>query len=251
MRTKTLVLTAAISAAALATSMAQIFSVNAVGYVKGTVPANKLILMANPLNQPNNDLSLTLPLKDDGSQDGVLIFRFNSTAGAYRNAITWFSNGAPGQGGVWFSPDSISDPNATVVNPGEGFFFWNNTGSPIDVTFVGEVMQGSLSNPIPANGALSMRASQVPQEANLGDPTMAGTLGFPGHDGDIVYIFDLTGQTYKDPYTYFGTPGAGGVWFSFSDPTSAGPSIPVAGGFFVIKSDAAASVPWTRTFSVN
>src|SRR5260370_29583257 len=101
MRTKTLVLTAAISAAALATSMAQIFSVNAVGYVKGTIPANNLILTANPLNQPNNDLNLILPLKDDGSQDGVLIYRFNPATGAYRNAITWFSNG-PGMGGVWF-----------------------------------------------------------------------------------------------------------------------------------------------------
>src|SRR5712692_11386223 len=101
MRTKTLVLTAVISAAALATSMAQIFSVNAVGYVTLTIPPNNLALIANPLNQPNNDLNIILPLKDDGTQDGVTIYRFDPVSGAYRNAITWVSNG-PGAGGIWF-----------------------------------------------------------------------------------------------------------------------------------------------------
>src|SRR5713226_8395341 len=148
MRTKTLVLTAAISAAALATSMAQVFSVNAVGYVKVTVPAGKLQLLANPLNQPNNDLNIILPLKDDGSQDGVTIYRFDPSAppnGAYRNAIGWSGNGA-GMGGVWLTADM--DPNATVLNPGEGFFVDNITAADVDLTFVGEVMQGNLSNPI-------------------------------------------------------------------------------------------------------
>src|SRR5713226_299421 len=100
MRTKTLVLTAAISAAALATSMAQIFSVNAVGYVKVTVAAGNLQLLANPLNQPNNDLNLILPLKDDGSQDGSFIYRYDSASGSYRDAISWNSI-ALGMGGFW------------------------------------------------------------------------------------------------------------------------------------------------------
>src|SRR6266851_4855036 len=68
MRTKTLVLTAAISAAALATSMAQVVSVNAVGYVRVTVAAGNLQLLANPLNQTNNDLNFILQLNGDGSQ---------------------------------------------------------------------------------------------------------------------------------------------------------------------------------------
>src|SRR5712692_2265851 len=156
MRTKTLVLTAAISAAGLATSMAQIFSINAVGYVKQTIAFGNLALIANPLNQPNNDLTVILPLKDDGTQDGVSIYRFNPASGGYRSTITWVSAG-PGMGGVWYTPDSMTDPNATVVNPGEGFFVFNNSlgGSAVDLTWVGEVMQGNLSNPIPANGKLS------------------------------------------------------------------------------------------------
>src|SRR6266446_10112875 len=156
MRTKTLVLTAAISAAALATSMGQIFSVNAVGYVKQTIAFGKLALIANPLNQPNNDLNVILPLKDDGTQDGVNVYRFAN--GSYRSTITWVSAG-PGMGGVWFTPDSSTDPNATVLNPGEGFFVYNSSlgGLAVDLTWVGEVMQGNLSNRIPANGSLSIR----------------------------------------------------------------------------------------------
>jgi hypothetical protein len=234
--------------------MAQgVFSVNAVGYVKLTIGSNNLALIANPLNQPNNDLNIILPLKDDTTQDGVSIYRFNPATGAYRSTISWISIGV-GMGGVWFTPDSGTDPNATVLNPGEGVFFYNNTASSVDLTFVGEVMQGNLSSPIPANGALSIRSSQVPQSAALGDPSHADSLGFPAANGDLVYVFDVTAQTYKDTYTYIVDntvvpPVA--IWFSLSDLNPEGPVIPVGGSFFVIKADAAASVNWTRTFSVN
>src|SRR5687768_8351279 len=57
MRTKTLLLTAALAAAGLTSSMAQVFSVNAVGFVNVTVPASSFALLANPLNQPTNDLA--------------------------------------------------------------------------------------------------------------------------------------------------------------------------------------------------
>jgi hypothetical protein len=231
--------------------MAQVFSVNAVGYVKVTVPANGLALIANPLNQPNNDVNLILPLKDDGSQDNSLIFRFDSSLGGrYRDAISWNTIG-PGMGGFWSTTDTGANP--LILNPGEGFFFQNLNAGSMDLTFVGEVLQGNLSNPIPANGALSIRSSQVPQAAALGDPGVAGTLLFPATDGDTVYVFDPTIQMYKDGYTYNGTAGVigGGFWSSASDANATGPVIPVAGSFFVIKQDATATSPWTRTFSVN
>src|SRR6266849_9680021 len=133
MRTTTLVLTAAISAAALATSMAQIFSVNAVGYVKLTIGANNLALIANPLNQANNNLDLILPLKDDGTQDGVAIYRFDPVTSSYYSAIAWQSIDptTPGSGGFWFTADGHTNPK--IVNPGLGFFIWNITSGPIDM----------------------------------------------------------------------------------------------------------------------
>jgi len=241
--------------------MGQIFSVNAVGYVKQTIAFGKLALIANPLNQPNNDLNVILPLKDDGTQDGVNIYRFAN--GSYRSTITWVSAG-PGMGGVWFTPDSSTDPNATVLNPGEGFFVYNSSlgGLAVDLTWVGEVMQGNLSNRIPANGSLSIRSSQVPQSAALGDASAANagtTLGFPATVGDLVYIFDVPTQAYLAAYSFLsGDPTMPCdpvlnpcVWFSATDMSPTGPVIPVGGAFFVIKTDAAASVNWIRTFSVN
>src|SRR5512139_1316589 len=61
MRTKTLLAMAAMSVAA-ATSWAQVYSVNAVGYVNVTIPADgaKLALLANPLNGTNNQLNTIL-----------------------------------------------------------------------------------------------------------------------------------------------------------------------------------------------
>jgi hypothetical protein len=234
--------------------MAQVFSVNAVGYVKVTVAPNSLALLANPLNQPNNDLNLILPLADDGSQDSSFIFRFNSAGGgSYRDAISWNSLGA-GNGGFWSTADPL--PNPLILNPGEGFFFQNLNAGAVDLTFVGEVMQGNLSNPIPGVNALSIRASQVPQAAALGDPGVPASLQFPATDGDTVFVFDVPSQQYLNAYTYNGTAGqlGGGFWSSLSDPSPTGPVIPVAGSFFVVKDPnltRPAVEPWTRTFSVN
>ena len=48
MRTKTLLLTAALSAAGIATSMAQVYSANAVGYVNKLIPTG-FSMIANPV----------------------------------------------------------------------------------------------------------------------------------------------------------------------------------------------------------
>ena len=67
MRTKTLLLSAAVLAAGLAASTAQsVFSVNAVGYVNKTL-APGYNLIANPLNGTNNLLSTIIPTAPDGS----------------------------------------------------------------------------------------------------------------------------------------------------------------------------------------
>jgi hypothetical protein len=238
MKTKALLLTVAVTAVALATSMAQVFSVNVVGYVKLTIPAGKLQLLANPLNQPNNDLNIILPLKDDGSQDGVTIYRFDPVSGSYRNAIGWAGNG-PGMGGVWLTADS--DPNATVISPGEGFFVYNITGANVDLLFDGAVVQLPSCNPIPGNGALSIRASQIPLASNLGDPSEAGSLLFPAVEGMTVYVFDVATQSFGNAYGFFGTPGVGVLgtdygWLHADTPTDfEGPLIPIAGSFFVLN----------------
>jgi len=238
MRTKTLLVTAALSVAA-ATSWAQVYSVNAVGYVNLTLPssadASKGSIVANPLNGTNNELNTVLPLPD--TYDGTTIYRFDAAVQNYADAITFIG------GFGWLSPSG-----ATVVDPGEGFWIYPVGPNPLNVTFVGEVPQGTLVNPLPAANKLSMRSSIVPQAARLGDETInsTGTLQFASEDGDTVYVFDNATQNYKDASTYidgFGWLGPDG------DP--GGPLIPVASGFFIQKGPTAAKTSWTRTFSVN
>src|SRR5687767_13420891 len=94
MRTKTLLLTAALSAAGLASSMAQVYSVNAVGYVNQSVPGSgtpgvsRLAILAVPLNGTNNELNTTMPLP--AGSDEVTIYRFDVGTQNYLDGIQWF-----------------------------------------------------------------------------------------------------------------------------------------------------------------
>jgi hypothetical protein len=234
MRTKTLLLTAALSAAGLATSMAQVYSVNAVGYVNQTVPAGGYAILAIPLNGTNNDINTTIPLPNDGSFDGASIYRFNPATQAYRDTMQWVS------GIGWLA----SDPADLVINPGEGFFMQNVTGSPMPLTFVGEVPQGTLNNPIRGNNAYQIRSSIVPKGGPLGWVGNATTLEFPADSGDSVFIFDSAVQQYKETHQY--VEGLG--WLHSTDPLE-GPTIAPGTGFFVQK--VAPDRTWTQTFSVN
>lgn len=226
----------AIGAAGIASSMAQVYSANAVGYVNLTLQAG-FNLAANPLNGTNNNLNTILPLPD--SADGTVIFRYNAASQSYNNSITWFT------GFGWFTSDP--NPNALVVNPGEGFFIKPSGPTPLTVTFVGEVPQGNLSNPLLGNNYFAIVSSQVPQALPLGSTGEANTLNFPAFEGDVVFLFNAVTQAYKNSYTYFGGFG----WFSNNpdDPGPVGPTIPVATSFFLQKKGA--DVNWTRNFSVN
>jgi hypothetical protein len=213
MRTKTLLLTAAVVAAGVITSSAQqVFSANAVGYVNLALGAG-YSMIANPLNGTNNNLSTILPTVPDGTQ--ILKFdpaqqRFSDTVPSYIDGFGWFPDG--------------------VLAPGEGAFIL--LPSAATLTFIGEVPQGDLSHPVAAG--YSIQASEVPQAGQL-----TTQLNFPAADGDQVFRFDSANQTYFTEVPSF-IDGFG--WF----PTE--PVIAVGESFFVLKGAAAT---WTRTFSVN
>jgi len=142
MRTKTLLLTAALCAAGIATSKAQVYSVNAVGYVN-TALVKGYNLISNPLdNKTSNkvkDLFASLPA---GSQ----VFVFDGTK--YSNADSDVFSG------------EITGPAAeTEIKPGNGVFV--RVDAPTTITFVGEVPSGTLSNPVPKG--FSIKASRFPK----------------------------------------------------------------------------------------
>ncbi len=211
MRTKVLLGLAALAACAFsASAQSNVYSLNVVGYYNLTVPANQLVMIANQLNTTNNKISSLLP----GGPPGALLYKYNGgyTSYAFDDADM-----------VW-TPDG----NATL-NPGEGCFFKSPVATT--VTFVGEVLQGSLTNTLPI-GALAMRSSIVPQS---GTPT---ALGIPGEGGDLLY-------KYAAGYTSYAFDDADLVW------TPSVPTLNVGEAFFYKKSPTATSSQWVRNFTVQ
>jgi hypothetical protein len=221
MRTKTILLAAAVFAAGLGVSLAQspVYSVNAVGYVTKTL-TNGFNLISIPLNGTNNDLNTTIPV----APDGTLILRWVGGSQSFDPAPNQYYDGFG-----WF-------PTATI-NPGEGLFVSIPPGTlTTNLTFVGEVPQGNLTNHIDS-GAYSLLAQIVPQAISLGDPSVT----FPALDGDIVLFWNPVTQSYKDPTQFYDGFG----WFPV-DP------IPAVGeGFFYNNAPGHPGRDWTRTFSVN
>jgi hypothetical protein len=219
MRTKTLLLTAALSAAGVASSMAQgtVFSVNAVGYVN-TVLKPKFNLVANPLTAADNSIAKLFA----GVPFGTQVYKFNPATVKFDIATNDDLENK-------FVPDSAAN---LQVLPGDGVFVRNPGTTDLTVTFVGEVAQGtSLQNPIPKG--LSIKSSMVPQEGKI-----TADLAFPGKPGDQVFKFDAVAQKYA----VFGFDDLENKW------TPTEPVIGVGEAFFVRKANADT---WTRSFSVN
>jgi hypothetical protein len=234
MRTKTLLLTAALSAAGLASSMAQVYSVNAVGYVNVSIPGNnKLAILANPLIGTNDAIGTVIPT----APDGTTIYRFNPAAQNYRDSLLYID------GFGWLPGGDDPNPKLPV---GEGFWA-QNPGANATLTFVGEVAQGAASNGTQIQGGnkLSLLGSKVPQSARLGNPTTPGTLQYNAADGDTVYQFDTVTQNYKDSSLYIDGFG----WLNNSDPSVDGPLIDVGTGFWVQSPGVTRN--WDRNFTVN
>jgi hypothetical protein len=212
MRTKALLLTAALSAAGVATSMAQaVYSVNAVGYVN-TVLKPGFNLISNPLTATDNTIATLFK----STPIGTSVYKYNGTG---------FDISTYDQDDLVFEPNG----NLTVV-PGEGVFVKIPGAADVTVTFVGEVSQGDLSNPLPKG--LSIRSSQVPQAGTATD------LKLVGEPNDVLYQYSTTTHNYAistfDPDDLAWAPPLG--------------SLKVGEAFFLKKVNAAT---WTRHFDVN
>jgi hypothetical protein len=214
MRTKTLLLTAALSAAGVATSMAQaVYSVNAVGYVNTTLQPG-FNLVSNPLDAADN----SIPALFAGVPAGTQVYTYDGTT----FTTTTFVNPTLG----W---QPAANRTIQVAN-GDGVFVRNPGTAAHTVTFVGEVPQGADSNQqLPAG--LSIQGSTVPQTGT------ATALQFPAANQD--QIFKYTPGTGYTSFTYIGAP------LNRWNPE---PTINVGEAFFLRK---AAAATWTRNFSVN
>lgn len=154
------------------TAMAQVYSVNVVGYVNLTLQPG-FTMIANPLdagagNNTVGKLLTTVP-------EGTILYKWTGTT----YAINSFSFGA------WDVPDQS-------LAPGEGAFIRIPGTTAATVTFVGEVMQGTPITPAVAiPQGFSMLGCQVPMEASL------QVQEFPAVEGDIVYKWNPSAKTYS------------------------------------------------------
>jgi hypothetical protein len=101
---------AALGLASAATSMAQVYSVNVVGYINLTLKPG-FNLVANQLKaSPNNKLDTVLPAAPLETQ--VLKFANNNYSSDISDGTSWLDAGS-------------GNPSTTTVAPGEGFFYFN------------------------------------------------------------------------------------------------------------------------------
>jgi len=234
MRTKTLVLAAAISAASLATSMAQVYSVNAVGYVNVTLKKG-YNLVANPLNNGGNTLAEIIPISSPLPDDTFVVTWDPMAAGA----------GAPALESPMFYPGAGWEPAGSPIAPGKAFFIYINpataTQETYTLTFVGEVPQGTLTTPIYGGNKYNALASQVPQAGKI-----TADLGMAGAEDDMLLVWD---KNLNPPgfsaVNYFFVEGQWTDMETFVEPT-----IGVGEGFFLFRT-APGTSNWTRTFNVN
>jgi hypothetical protein len=161
MRTKALLLTAALAVGAATSSMAQVFSQNVVGYVNVTVTNGQFLAVANPLNNGTNTLDEILP---NAPANTTTAYEF-TPAGfvSYTKRATWGATAA-----------------GRPFGPGKGFFIQNTGTTPTTLTFVGEVPEGTKTVDI-ASG-FNLIASQFP----LGGPVETG-LGLPAVNNNRLH----------------------------------------------------------------
>jgi hypothetical protein len=223
MRTKTLFLTAALSAAGIATSLAQVYSVNAVGYVNQTIP-NNFSMVANPFVTPSNTLNALFP--PASMPPGLGFYKF--VGGGFSISIldefdvAWLNN-------------NVNVGDTETLGFGDGAFLYN-PGSAFTLTWVGEVAQGTpVSNPAPSG--FSIKSSKIPQAGLL-----TTDLAFTPTAGDTVHKFNSATQGFEiyifDEFDL--------QWVRNNVPSE--PSLAIAESAFF---NLVAPNSWNRNFTVN
>ena len=271
---KTLLIAAAALAAGIITSQAQpVYSQNVVGYLNQTIPAMSYQIIGSQLingsdaAQTNGDINATLinglvssPLDPPNLHSNSQIFTWNGSGYVtyyYFNAAdatTW--EGAASPAG-WYTGAGV--PAAVNLNSGHAAFIFNHSTSPLTVTTVGTVAQGT--NYATINTGYNLIALQEPISTNL----LVAGFGLPVNmtsspldppnltRNDTLLSWNGTGfVTYyyfnaADATTWEGAASPGGFYTGAGVPMSAYPQ--VNQGFFLYHNGA--PITWTNAYNVQ
>jgi hypothetical protein len=185
MKTKTLLIAAAALAAGIMSSQAQVYSQNVVGYVN--------LSISNGFN------CINIPLDYDGTGTNNVV---NTIIGTNLPNGTIIESWSPSSGfsANAFGPTSKAPTphwaNATVTyNPGEGIFVYNPSNYVVNLTIVGTVLQGGLTNSYLSTAGFSLVGSQFPVAGGI-----TSTYGYTPSDGDIVETWTPAGGFSANAY---------------------------------------------------
>jgi hypothetical protein len=204
MRTKTLLIAAAALAVGVASSMAQTYSQNIVGYVNTPILPSYNLLVAPVSPNTTNNAEAVLPSLSSG--DILLVW----TGGGY--AIEYFNGPSD-----WYDGNFNPIPQPDLL-PGQGFFYQNNTGATKTNTFVGTVQ---LTNTIALAASYTLDGSTAPIAGSI----ESTNFNIPFTSGDIVLVW--TGGGYAIEY-FNGL----GDWYDGNFNPIAVPTLSLAQGFF-------------------
>ena len=144
-------------------------SVNIFGYATITLPPG-FCTIANPFAGSAHTVGELFPEMPEGTK----FHKFDARSFVLTDNVM--------KNGRWARP---SEPFV----PGEGALLFNPTSDYRPLSFVGNVLQGSFSTPIPSG--FSLRSSLIPKPGRL-----FGDLDFPAMEGDVIHIFDREKQDY-------------------------------------------------------
>jgi len=188
---------AAFAVGALSSSAQTVYSVNVVGYVNtvfwGTnAPGNTLhhsqyTLVSNPLDNGSGNQIQQLFAAQGSNIYGDTAYYFSPTAQSFISDFNSYGWGTP----------------TLALPPGSGFFLLN-AGATFTNTFVGTVVQAPNIAPIPLIPGYSLASSTFPVSGFVQD------LGLNANNGDTVYLFSQSGQSFISVFNSYGWGSAPG-----------------------------------------
>lgn len=222
MKTKTLLIAAAVLAAGVMSSQAQVYSQNVVGYVNVTPAAGVFTMECNPL---------------DNGAGNVLSNLFANIPGGSTLQV-WNGSGYDGykfQAGHWKNLSTLANADNLSIPPGAGFFI--TPGSAYTNTFVGSLVAASGASV--TNGVapgLQCVGSLLPY---AGAVTNSATFNLTVAGGTTLQKWDPNSQSF------IGYKFQAGHWVNLNTSASEVPQIGVAEGFFL--SPSTTSNIWVET----
>jgi hypothetical protein len=224
MRTKTMLLSALLGGLGSVSLMAQstnVYSLNAVGYINVTVQPGFNMISCPLMASPDNTINTVLT--NGTGQYKKWQFWGYSPAGGYKEEI--------GTATGW------NGGGTSLLAPGQAAWLFNPGSSPSNVTFVGTVPSGSLTNTLAAS-SFNLVSSVLPTSGDLITNTLMNFT--TGTKKDQVWMYTAgTGGGYKETI-------ATATGWSAGNPAQA----TVGGGFWYFNAQATNN-NWIESFSVG